>query len=129
VLDGGAFILDFDSTSGFEIDAANGAIINKLTFNMSGNKTGGGTSDFEIYAFYKPASGVYAPIFVSDGVNQEQVKNINEFTAGGDPGVLGFSFTQRLENIDDEVKIQIANLNDADDWVAASMQFIAVRVG
>jgi len=136
ILDGGAFILDFDSTSGFDIDPANGAIINKLLtpatykfdFTMSGNKTGGGTSDFEIYAFYQPAGGAYAPIFVDDGSNQEQVKNKNEFTAGGDPGVLGFSFTQRIENIDDEVKVQIANLNDADDWVAASMQFIATRV-
>ncbi|MEE8327341.1 MAG: hypothetical protein V3R32_00920, partial [Nitrosomonadaceae bacterium] len=114
----GPFILDFSSTSGFEIDPSNGAIINKLrtpatykfTFELSGNKVGGGTSDFEIYANYKPASGVYAPILVDDGTNSAPVKNRNEFTAGADPGVLGFSFTQRFENIDDEVKIQIADI-------------------
>jgi len=134
---GGPFILDFASTSGFDIDPSNGAIINKLrtpatykfTFELSGNKVGGGTSDFEIYANYKPAGGVYAPISVDDGVNSEPVKNRNEFTAGADPGVLGFSFTQRFENIDDEVKIQIADIVDDDDWVSESMQFIAVRVG
>lgn len=133
----GPFILDFSSTSGFEIDPSNGAIINKLrtpatykfTFELSGNKVGGGTSDFEIYANYKPAGGVYAPISVDDGVNSAPVKNRNEFTAGADPGVLGFSFTQRFENIDDEVKIQIADIVDDDDWVSESMQFIAVRVG
>ena len=133
----GTFILDFASTSGFEIDPSNGAIINKLrtpatykfTFELSGNKVGGGTSDFEIYANYKPAGGVYAPISVDDGVNSAPVKNRNEFTAGADPGVLGFSFTQRFENIDDEVKIQIADIVDTDDWVSESMQFIAVRVG
>lgn len=131
----GTFILDSNSTSGFDVGSV-GQIINKLPtpatyvfqFNISGNKTGGGTSDFQIKPSFKPFGSSYSLIQVSDGSNSEDVRARTEYTAGADPASMTISFTQRFTNVDDEVKVQIENLNDADDFVTESLQFIATRI-
>jgi len=130
------FILDQDSTSGFEMDATNGAIINKLQtpstykfdFLISGIKVGQGANDYAFSPSFKPAAGVYSQIEVDDGVNQAVIENRNEFTPN-DPSFVSLSFTKRFENVDDEVKVQIQNVQDGDDFQPVSVQFIATRIG
>ena len=77
---------------------------------------------------FKPAAGVYSQIEVDDGVNQAVIENRNEFTPN-DPSFVSLSFTKRFENVDDEVKVQIQNVQDGDDFQPVSVQFIATRIG